>query len=345
MVTYRFRVKDKHAPSLNRQARAVNHVWNYCNDVQKQALKWGKQWPSNYDLQKLTAGSSKELGISADTINKICEQYVKSRKQHKKPHLRWRDKKSLGWVPMRGREVRIKENGFLYARKTYSVWLSRKVPDGARICDGSNFSRDSQGRWFINLVIDVSASQKRTTDKMVGIDLGLKDLAVFSDGKRIEAPKFFRKTESDLATAQRANKKRRVTAIHAKMANQRKDFLHKVSANIVRDYDKIVVGDVDASALAQTVLAKSVNDAGWSMLRDMLRYKAIAHGAEYIEVSERFTTQICSDCGVVGGPKGIANLGIRQWECECGSVHDRDVNSAINIARRGHSTLAEGAVQ
>jgi IS605 OrfB family transposase len=179
----------------------------------------------------------------------------------------------------------------------------------------------------------------------VGIDLGLKDLMTLSNGRKEPAPQFYREAEAALAVAQRARKKRRVAAIHAKIANRRHDFLHKLSTALVRAFDLIAVGNVNAAGLAKTSMAKSVLDAGWSTLRHQLAYKAMKHGAQFVEVNERFTTQICSDCGAKpdSRPKGIADLGIREWQCcDCGAVHDRDLNAAINILRRGRATLAAG---
>lgn len=337
-ITYKYRVKDKHFTSLNKQARAINFVWNFCNETQKHALKWDKKWPSAYDLQKLTAGSSKELGVSADSIGKVCEQYAKSRAQFRKRYLRWRGKKSLGWIPLKGREVKIREGAFVTFGKSYSVWLSREVPAGAKICDGSNFSQDSRWCWYINLVVDVPEYDIAASSS-VGIDLGLKDIATLSTGEKIAAPQFYRRSEKKLAIAQRARKKRQVSGIRAKAANQRKDFLHKVSTNIVKNHGLIVVGNVNSSGLAKTRMAKSVLDAGWYSFKQMLAYKSIGNGARYIEVNESFTTQTCSDCGSVSGPKGREGLGVREWQCACGSIHDRDHNSALNILRIGQDTL------
>ena len=128
----------------------------------------------------------------------------------------------------------------------------------------------------------------------------------------------------------------------AKINNARKDFLHKLSTRLVNDFDRIIVGDVNASALTQTKLAKSVLDASWSAFRGMLRYKAVKHGATFEEVCERFTSQTCSSCGARSGPKGIAGLGIRQWTCsECGVAHLRDLNASLNIlAGAEHRPLA-----
>ena len=103
----------------------------------------------------------------------------------------------------------------------------------------------------------------------------------------------------------------------------------------------IVVGDVGSARLAKTNMAKSVNDAGWAMFRNLLEYKAIARKVVYREVSERLSTQTCSGCGAIGGPKGREGLGIREWVCgQCNAVHDRDVNAAMNILRLGHQSLA-----
>lgn len=343
MITYKYRVKDKHASELNTKARAVNFVWNFCNNTQKHALKWGKKWPSGYDLEKLTAGSSKELGIPSEVISKVCQQYHQSRKQFKKPCLRYRGKKSLGWVPVRARTIRKAADGISCNGKVYSLWLSRIMPDNAKICDGSNFSQDKKGRWYLNIVIDVPANEN-VAKEAVGIDLGLKDIAVMSGGEAVAAPQYYRTAHAKLAKAQRAKKKRQVTAIHARIANQRKDFLHKLSTDIVLQYGFIAIGNVNSSKLKKTRMAKSVSDAGWSSFRNMLAYKSDYAGAIYVEVNENFTTQTCSDCGVIGGPKGREGLGVREWVCECGSVHDRDVNSAKNILRLGHQTLTGAAV-
>ncbi len=172
---------------------------------------------------------------------------------------------------------------------------------------------------------------------------GTTSLVATSDWEKLLAPQFYRGLEAKLAIAQRAGKKNRVRAIHAKVANRRKDSLHQFSTRLVRGYDTVFVGNVSASALAKTRHAKSVLDAGWSAFRSMLRYKCAFAGATFAEVNEAFSTQACSACGSRSGPKGIAGLGIREWTCgECGAVHDRNVNAAKNILAAGRRRLAEG---
>ena len=346
---YRYRVKSLNG-LLNKQARAVNFVFNYCNDRQKDALRFGRKWLSGFDLNKLTTGSSKELGIHSGTINAVCEQYAKSRSQKKRPYLRYRGKKNLGWVPLKGRELKETPNGFHFNGREFKVFKSRNIPCGATIKDGTNFSQDSRGNWFLNVCIELPDSVQRPINSAIGIDLGLKAFATLSNGQKIAAPGLYRDVEEALAIAQRAHKRRRTKAIQAKTANRRSDFLHKLSTRIVREFDFVAVGNVSAAGLAKTNMAKSVLDAGWSSFRSQLAYKAVKHGAWFEEVNESFSTQTCSDCGALpdSRPRGIAGLGIRQWICsECGGLHDRDVNAAKNILSKitaglGHETPVEG---
>ncbi|KQV90947.1 transposase [Massilia sp. Root351] len=347
-LVYRYRVKSL-TGLLNQQARAVNFVWNYCNDRQKDALRFNRPWHSGFDLIRLTTGCSKELKLHSGTVNDVCQQYAKSRSQSRRPYLRYRGRKSLGWVPLKGRELKREGNAFRFAGNTFRVFYSRPLPEG-KILDGTNFSRDLLGNWFLNIVLDVAEPPARMPVRGVGIDLGLMDLATLSDGEKIAAPQIYREAEAALAVAQRARKTRRVKAIHARIANRRRDFLHKLSTRMVRACDYIVVGNVHAAALARTSMAKSVLDAGWSSFRNQLAYKAVKHGAWFEEVDERLTTHICSTCekpfqtlAPRRGPKGIADLGVREWRCgDCGAEHDRDLNAALNILRRGRATLSAG---
>lgn len=344
ILVYRYRVKSL-SGLLNRQSRAVNYVWNYCNDTQKHALKWNKRWPSGFDLNVLTTGCAKELGLHSGTVNAVCEQYAKSRSQHRRPYLRYRGKKSLAWVPLKGRYLKREGEAFRFAGRTFRVFYSRPLPDG-KIKDGTNFSRDRRGHWFLNIVVELADTPVRALKRSVGIDLGLKEFAALSTGEKIVNPRPYRGVEKRLAQAERAGKKRLAANLYAKITHSRRDFLHKLSHRIVREFDYIAVGNVNAARLARTKMAKSVLDASWSSFRSMLAYKAVKHGARYEEVDERFSSQVCSSCGSLpdSRPNGIADLGIRQWICsDCGCFHDRDVNSARNIlARSGHRTPVEG---
>jgi putative transposase len=355
-ITYRYRIKDKHTARLDAQARAVNFVWNFCNQVQRQACERYRagghvKWPTGYDLWKLAAGATKEgLDLHSHSAMRVCLQYANSRRQHKKAWLAWRKsygvRRALGWVPFNTGHVALRDGAFVFRGERYGVWLHRQLPENARIGAGS-FSQDSRGRWYINCPVEV-AEATEACNARVGIDLGLKDFAALSDGGKIEIPQFYRKSEAKLATIQRARKTtKRVRAIHAKIANRRKDFLHKESTRIAKNYGLIVIGDVSPTKLAQTSMAKSVLDAGWACFKGMLSWKSrLRGGGMLLEVSEHLTTQTCSACGSLppSRPRGIAGLSNRTWRCDdCGTVHDRDTNAACNILAIGLDSLKGGA--
>ena len=197
------------------------------------------------------------------------------------------------------------------------------------------FSEDARGRWYLNVTIKVSVATRSEGRTSVGIDLGLKDFAATSVGHVIEQ-RFYRRYEEALGKAQRARKKQRVTSLHAKIKNCRKDFLHKQSTALVRQYGAIFIGNVNASELAQTNMAKSVLDAGWSAFRTMLQYKCDSAGVWFEEVDERYSTQTCSCCKLRTGPTGQEALSIRESTCPvCQTSHERDANAAKNILRTG----------
>jgi IS605 OrfB family transposase len=194
-------------------------------------------------------------------------------------------------------------------------------------------------------VVDNAPKLESKGTESIGIDLGLKDLATLSNGKKLKADRYYRRYEQKLGIAQRARKKHRVKTLHAKIKNTRKNQLHQFSTELVKAYAAIVIGDVSSKALAKTQLAKSVLDAGWGSFKTMLRYKCANAGVWFEEVNEKYTTQACSSCGSLSpnSPKGRAGLGIREWSCPmCGALHDRDVNAAKNILALGHERLAGG---
>jgi IS605 OrfB family transposase len=341
MLTFKYRVKDatvgKH---LNRFAWASNQVWNYCCQIQRQTeSRWKAgltvRWPSAFDLIKLCTGSAAELGLHSDSVQTICRQFVGSRDLHKRcPRFRASGgaKRALGWIPFIPRALKIDGAHVVYLKRKFHFWKSREIAGEFK---AGAFCQDARGRWYVTFQCEVADKLPPGTGE-IGIDLGLETLAICSDGTSVLALKHYRRYEAALAVAQRANNTSRVKAIHAKIANARRHHLHEQSTRIARDNALIVVGNVSPTKLAKTRMAKSILDASWSMLRSQLRYKANRHGARYVEADERWTSQLCSDCGAVGGPKGIAQLGMRHWVCsDCGASHDRDVNAARNILHAG----------
>lgn len=354
-LTYKYRLKGKRcARRLGRQAWASNQVWNYCVSIQRTIQRVRKdglapKWPLQFDLHRMTAGTSKDLGINAQSINVICTQFVRSRDLHKKcPRFRKSGgaKRSLGWIPFRGMSCQITSNSVTYLGNEYRFFGSKRRPLPETV-KGGCFVEDARGRWWVCFHVEVN-NHPQAPARAVGIDLGLKTLATLSTGQKVEAPRHYRKLEKKLTTARRANNQDLVRSINERIKNKRLDHMHKWTTWVTRSFRLIFVGDVSSSKLAKTKMAKSVYDASWYASKQALCYKASRHRGHCDEVSELFTTQICSECGALPSsrPKGIADLGMRDWVCsECGASHDRDVNSAQNHLDLGLSALSKSQLR
>jgi putative transposase len=343
--TLKVRVKDKHAHLLNQQAKAINFVWNYINELSSRSIKERGVFLSEFDLHPYTKGAGKELGLHSQTLQCVAKEYVTRRKQFKKARLNWRKsggvKRSLGWVPFNTSAAKLKNGQVYFNKHHFKIWDSYGLSQ-YKFKSGS-FNEDARGRWYFNVVVEVECAQSTGT-RAVGIDLGCKETATDSNGYKIKGREY-RRLESKLGIAQRAKNKKRVKAIHAKIKNRRSDTLHKYSRKLVEENAAIFVGNVSSKGLVKTKMAKSVLDAGWSTLKTLLEYKSAHAGIVFEEVNERYTTQTCSCCGSrLKSPKGRAGLGIREWTCDCGVTHDRDINAAKNILAVGLDRLAEEKV-
>lgn len=346
-LTFMFRLKDATPGKwLKRYARASNAVWNFCAATQREAERRWKagrnvHWPSAFDLIRLCTGSAAELGLHSDTVSAICRQFAASRDAKGRcPKFRasFGGKKALGWIPFIPRATKIDGDAAIYLKRRFHFWKSREIEGAYK---SGSFVEDARGRWYVAFQCEV-ADEQPCGNGAIGIDLGLKTVAGMSDGTKINNKKLVARYAPKLAVAQRARNKRRVKAIHAKIANARRHHLHVASTRLANVNSLIVVGDVSPAKLVKTKMAKSVLDAGWSMLKGMLRHKTAMRRAVFVEVSERWTSQTCSCCGSIprSSPKGRGALGMRHWVCsQCGASHDRDTNAALNILRVGQERL------
>jgi len=340
ILTRKYRIKDSSsAAKLSKISHSVNRVWNYCNEANIKSVDYNQKWLSNFDLHKLTSGVASDLGLVSETVQGVADEYVIKRRKFKKKKLSWRGKKSLGWIPFKKQSIKYLGEGKVKYNKTlFQFWETQFV--GTIKC--GSFNQDSRGRWYVNLVCEVDPYHYAKTGKSIGVDLGLKATATYSDGTSFVGSKSTKEYEDRLAMAQRAGKKKRTKVIHAKIANTRKDSLHKETLRLVKEYDLIVVGNVSSKGLIKTRMAKSVQDVSWGAYKTLLAYKTIRFGKEMKVVNESWTSRTCSACLERSGPSGLSGLSVREWQCSCGASHDRDVNAAKNILRIGHDTPIKG---
>jgi IS605 OrfB family transposase len=339
--TLRLKVKTEAHAWLNAATVEVNQVWNWGAQVSEKAARpcaGEPKWLTGFDLNNLSSGASEHFkSIGADTIQRVNGEYAEKRRAAKRYRLRWRSstgpRRSLGWVPFKAASLKRKGRAVRFCGKAFRVFEPERL-EGVRWKQGC-FAQDALGDWWLCLPIEVHIEESVAPLEKVGIDLGLKDVAVTSDDARCEKGHFYRGIEQKIAQAQRRGHRRQAKRLHRRAANRRKDALHKFSRQIVDQYQKIVVGDVSSLHLAKTRMAKSVLDAGWGMLKTQLQYKSQQASRSFQVVSERNTSRTCSSCGSLSGPHGVNGLRVRRWSCgDCGESHDRDVNAARNILRR-----------
>ncbi|WP_232837097.1 RNA-guided endonuclease InsQ/TnpB family protein [Lentzea terrae] len=215
--------------------------------------------------------------------------------------------------------------------------------------------RDAADRYFASFVVRTTNDVLPPSDSAMGIDLGLTHFAVLSDGTKVAAPKFLRRAARKLSQLHRAlsrktkgsNRRRKaavkVARAHARVADTRRDWQHKLSTSIIRDNQAVYVEDLCVAGLGRTRLAKSVHDAGWASFTEMLEYKAALYGRTFARVDRYFpSTRMCSDCGRINDK---LMLDVRSWECPCGSTHDRDINAAKNIKAAGQADFNDRGAQ
>ena len=233
------------------------------------------------------------------------------------------------------------------------VRFSRTIPRAAKVTTVT-VSKDAAGRYFVSMLCDDTVQPKAEVEGKVGIDLGLTHFAILSTGEKIAAPNTFRKHEAKLAKLQRrlakkqkgsANRKKarlKVAKLHAKIADSRKDFLHKLSTRLINENQVIAIETLAVSNMQKNhSLVKSIADASWSEFVRQLEYKALWYGRELVGIDRWYpSSKRCSDCGhtVKKMP-----LSVREWICpECGAIHDRDINAARNVLAAGLAVSALG---
>ncbi len=363
---FRFRMEPTQSQGevLERMAGARRWVWNWGLGRRKEVYEQTKQsLPMAQLSAELTALKKQpETAWLREADSQLLQQALKDLdrayqaffgKRTRFPRFKSRKKDEPRFrIPQR---VKV-EGSKVYVPKVGWVKIRQSQPVDCPI-KGATFKRDTEGHWYVTLTAEFEMPDiplpPANAKKVVGVDLGLKDFAVLSDGTRIAPPKFYRAGERKLRKASKAlsrkqkgsknrdKARRRLNRVHAKVRNQRQDWLHKLTTGLVTRYDGLCIEDLSLKGMARTKLSKSVLDAALGEFRRQVEYKSVWH-RKHLGVVNRFfpSSKLCGKCGAINQALTLKD---RVWTCGCGAVHDRDLNAAQNIRAEGMRNIPVAA--
>lgn len=350
-------------------------VYNECLRINKDKYESGKKFDLNISLT--------QMKVTYDFLREVSAVALQQAQRHFNEAIRRFFAKKTDGVGFPKFKKRIGKNSFTIPMNKPNQLIS--IFDGKLSIPkikGIKFRCDKKVDWskieIRSVTVKRSPSMKyyasilvRVPDKdplpknnkIIGIDLGVHTLVVTSNGERVESPKFLSKSLDKLKFQRRAlsrcvkgSKNReqqriRVARIHEKIANQRKDFLHKLSRRLIDENQVICLETLDVKGLMENStrnMSRAISDCSWSMLVEMLKYKAERYGRTIIQIERWFpSSQLCNVCGYRYTPSDFGgvewSLGIRKWKCpHCHADHDRDFNAAINILKEGLRISGQG---
>jgi putative transposase len=354
---YRFYPTDGQAAELSRTFGCVRLVYNKALEERTRAW-YGEQrrvsyvqssaalteWKKTEELAFLIEVSSVPLQQALRHLQTAFGNFFAKRAKY--PRFKSR-KKSRASAEYTRSAFKWREGQLTLAKmaEPLDIRWSRSLPEGTEPTTAT-VSRDAAGRWFVSLLCEDTIAEAPATTAAVGLDAGITSLVTLSTGEKITNPRHERRDRARLARAQRelsrkakgsANREKarlRVAKVHERIADRRRDFLHKLTTRLVRENQTVVIEDLTVRNLLKNGrLARAVSDASWTELRSMLEYKCAWHGRELVVIDQWFpSSKLCGSCGTV---RGKLPLNVRGWTCDCGAVHDRDVNAARNILAAG----------
>jgi putative transposase len=363
---YRWYPSPEQAAELSRTFGCVRKVWNLALAARTEA--WCKRselityvqssamltnWKRQEDLAYLNEVSSVPLQQALRHLEGAFAAFRDKRTGYPKFKSRRKSRASAEYTRS---AFRWRDGQLTLAKMTgpLDIRWSRLLPEGAKPSTVT-VSRDPAGRWFVSLLCECPVGPMPASQAVTALDAGLTTLVTLSTGEKVANPRYERHDRSRLARAQRslsrkqkgsANREKarlRLARAHARIADRRRDRLHKLTTQLVRDSQAVVIEDLSVANMTRNRrLARAITDAAWGELRAMLAYKCDWYGRELVVIDRWYpSSKICSTCGHVAASLPLST---RQWDCHnCGARHDRDVNAALNIRAAGLAVLACGA--
>ena len=370
---YRFYPTTEQESLLRRTMGCVRLVYNKALDARTcgwyerneridfvQTSSMLTDWKKQEDLDFLNDVSSVPLQQGLRNLQKAFANFWAGRAKY--PNFK--KKHNGGSAEFTKAAFRWRDGQVFLAKCTEALPIrwSRDLPEG---CEPSTITikLEASGRWFASLLVDTDIAQLPKSDKQIGLDVGITSLIATSNGDKIANPKHFKQLRKKLKRVQKALSRKqkgsknrhkarsKVAKVHAQITDARKDFLHKLTTQLVRENQTIVVEDLAIKNMVKNhKLALAISDASWGELIRQLAYKCEWYGRELIKIDRWFpSSKRCGNCGHIVGslPGGRGTrpaLNIREWECpKCGANHDRDVNAANNILAAGLAVSVCGA--
>lgn len=310
------------------------------------------RWKTDPDLAFLSDVSSVPLQQALRHLQGAFEAFWGKRARYPRFKSRKRSHQSAEYTRS---AFRFRDRQLTLAKMPgpLDIRWSRPMPEDAKPSTVT-VSRDSAGRWFVSLLCECYLDSYPAAEAVVGVDAGLRSIVALSTGDKIANPRHEQAERVRLTRAQRtlsrkakgsANREKarvKVARVHARIADRRTDFLHKLTTRLVRDNQAVVIEDLSVRNMARNhSLARAISDAAWGQLRSMLEYKCGWYGRDLVVIDRWYpSSRACSACGCM---VPSLPLNVREWTCHCGVSHDRDVNAARNIRAAGLAVLACGA--